>query len=98
MSNFPGALPVSGLSQKYHHFCGVCTVRRAILAPDHSTRFFTDLRSNIMRITRSLGSLLLAIYLIITGLTHFIHLSFSGMSLILGGLAIGAGVLLILGV
>ncbi len=50
-----------------------------------------------MRITRSLGSLLLAIWLIITGLTHFIHLSFSGMSLILGGVAIAAGVLLILG-
>lgn len=50
-----------------------------------------------MRITKSVGSLLLAIWLIINGLTHFIHLSFSGMGLILGGLAIGAGVLLILG-
>ena len=50
-----------------------------------------------MRITRSLGSLLLAIWLIINGLMHFIHLSFSGMGLVLGGLAIAAGVLLILG-
>ncbi len=50
-----------------------------------------------MRITRSLGSRLLAIWLIINGLTHFIHLSFSGMNLVLGGLAIAAGVLIILG-
>jgi hypothetical protein len=71
-------------------------MRRAILAPDQSDGFHPS-RSHAMRITRSLGSLLLAIWLIITGLTHFIHLSFSGMSLILGGLAIAAGVLLILG-
>ena len=50
-----------------------------------------------MRITRSLGTLLLAIWLILTGLTHFIHLSFSGLGMIMGGLAAAAGVLLILG-
>lgn len=50
-----------------------------------------------MRLTRSLGTLLLASWLIITGLTHFIHLSFSGMREIMSGLAVVAGILLILG-
>lgn len=51
-----------------------------------------------MRITRSVGMLLLAVWLIIHGLAHLIHLHFSGMSLIMDGLAIAAGVLIILGV
>ncbi|HKB60326.1 MAG TPA: hypothetical protein VKC56_09825 [Gallionellaceae bacterium] len=50
-----------------------------------------------MRITRSLGMLLLAVWLIINGLAHFIHLHFSGMGLIMDGLSVAAGVLLILG-
>lgn len=50
-----------------------------------------------MRITKSLGSLLLAIWLILNGLMHFIHLNFSGMSMVMAALAVAAGVLLILG-
>lgn len=44
-----------------------------------------------------LGTLLLAVWLILTGLTQLIGLSFYGLWLILGALAIAAGVLLLLG-
>ena len=50
-----------------------------------------------MRLTRSFGTLLLAGWLIINGLTHFIHLSFSGMGMIMAGIGTAAGILLILG-
>jgi len=50
-----------------------------------------------MRLTRSLGTLLLASWLIINGLIHFIHLNFSHMSDITYGIAVVAGILLILG-
>lgn len=50
-----------------------------------------------MRFTRSIGTFLLALWLIITSLTHFTHLSFQGMGTVMAGLAAAAGVLLILG-
>lgn len=46
-----------------------------------------------MRITRNLGMLLLAIWLILIGLSAFIHLG--GISMILNILAIAAGVLIL---
>jgi hypothetical protein len=48
-----------------------------------------------MKLTKNLGILLLAIWLIVTGLLHFVHLSFTGMDTILALLAIAAGVLLL---
>lgn len=46
---------------------------------------------------RNAGILVLAIWLIISGLINLIGLSFAGLGLIMGALAIVAGVLLLLG-
>jgi nitrate reductase gamma subunit len=45
---------------------------------------------------RNLGMLLLAIWLVATGLAELIHLNFMYMGAILGALAIAAGVLLLI--
>jgi len=50
-----------------------------------------------MRITRSIGMLLLAIWLILYGLIALFSLSFSGLSLIMGLLALAAGIFILLG-
>ncbi len=50
-----------------------------------------------MKLTKNLGWLLTGIWLILTGLPAFVHLSISGLPLILAVLAIAAGVLLLLG-
>jgi hypothetical protein len=50
-----------------------------------------------MKITRNLGLLLLAIYLILQGLIPLLHLSFAGLYVVMAILAIAAGVLLLLG-
>ena len=49
-----------------------------------------------MKVDRQLGFLLLGIWLVAQGLTQFIRLSFQGMGVIMGILAIAAGVLLII--
>lgn len=49
-----------------------------------------------MQVDRKLGFLLLAVYLIIHGLTQVAGLSFQYQSQVLGGLAIASGVVLIL--
>jgi hypothetical protein len=49
-----------------------------------------------MKITRNLGMLLLAIYLILTGLAGFIPL-LGGLGIILSLLALAAGILILLG-
>lgn len=46
---------------------------------------------------RTIGSLLLAVWLIVTGLSHLLHFSFSGMSTIMAVVAIVAGALIVLG-
>ncbi len=46
---------------------------------------------------RTFGTLLLGAWLILTGLAHLLHFSFSGMSMVMAILAAAAGVLLILG-
>jgi hypothetical protein len=46
---------------------------------------------------RSIGVLLLCIWLIVGGLAHLIHFSFSGMSTIMAVIAIAAGILIVLG-
>jgi len=50
-----------------------------------------------MRLTRSLGMLLLAIWLVLTGSIPLLNLSFSGLHLIMAILAIAAGVLIAVG-
>lgn len=50
-----------------------------------------------MKLTKNLGMLLLAIWLIVTGLQEFVHLSVSGLPTIMAVLAIAAGVLILIG-
>jgi len=46
---------------------------------------------------RSIGSMLLAAWLILSGLSHLMHLSFSGMGTLMAILATAAGALLVIG-
>jgi hypothetical protein len=50
-----------------------------------------------IRLTRNLGMLLLAIWLILTGLIPLLNLSFQGVGTIMAILAIASGVLLLIG-
>jgi hypothetical protein len=50
-----------------------------------------------MRLTRNLGMLLLAIWLILGGVMPLLNLSFSGVGTIMAILAIAAGVLILIG-
>jgi len=50
-----------------------------------------------MKITRNIGMLLLAIWLILTGLIALFGLSFQALGLIMGLLAIAAGIFILLG-
>jgi len=50
-----------------------------------------------MKVTRSLGMLLLGIWLILSGLIPLLGLSFSGLGMLMAILAIGAGALILLG-
>lgn len=50
-----------------------------------------------MKITRNLGMLLLAVWLILTGLVPLLNLSFSGLGIVMAILAIAAGVLIAVG-
>jgi polyferredoxin len=49
------------------------------------------------KLTKSLGMILLGIWLIVTGLIPLLNLSFEGLSLIMSILAITAGVLVMFG-
>ena len=49
-----------------------------------------------MKLTKSLGMLLLGIWLILTGLIAILNLSFTGLSILMAILAIAAGVLILL--
>jgi hypothetical protein len=51
---------------------------------------------NNMHLTRNLGMILLAIWLILYGLIALLGLSFSGLGVIMAILAIAAGVLILL--
>lgn len=50
-----------------------------------------------MRVTRNIGMLLLAVWLILTGLIPLINLSVSGLSTAMAVLAIAAGALVLVG-
>ena len=50
-----------------------------------------------MKPTKNLGMLLLGIWLIISGLTPFLNVSFSGLGTLMAILALAAGALIIVG-
>jgi hypothetical protein len=50
-----------------------------------------------MRITKNIGMILLAIWLIVTGLMQVMSIPIAGLGMILAILAIAAGVLILLG-
>lgn len=50
-----------------------------------------------MKLPKNLGTFLLGIWLILTGLIPLLHLSFSGIGALMAGLAIAAGALIALG-
>ena len=50
-----------------------------------------------LSLTRNFGLLLLAVWLILTGLTPLLNLSFSGLHVLMAVLAIAAGALIALG-
>jgi hypothetical protein len=50
-----------------------------------------------MKITKNIGMLLLAIWLIATGLISILSLSFTGLGVIMAILAIAAGIFIVLG-
>lgn len=50
-----------------------------------------------MRLTRNVGMLLLAVWLILTGLESLLNLSFSGLGTVMAILAFAAGVLIVVG-
>ena len=50
-----------------------------------------------MAVTKNVGMILLSVWLIISGLIALVGLSFQGLAIIMGVLAIAAGVLILLG-
>jgi hypothetical protein len=50
-----------------------------------------------MKFTKSIGMLLLGIWLIVTGLIPLLNLSFSGLGTLMAVLALAAGALIIVG-
>jgi hypothetical protein len=54
-----------------------------------------DLKARMMNI-KNLGMFLLSIWLILSGIISILHLSFIGIDIVMGALAIAAGVLLLL--
>ncbi len=50
-----------------------------------------------MKIAKTIGTLLLALWLVMTGLIPLLHLSFSGMGTAMAVLAVAAGVLIAIG-
>ena len=50
-----------------------------------------------MKMTRNIGMLLLALWLVLTGLIPLLSLSFSGLGIVMAVLAIAAGILIAIG-
>jgi hypothetical protein len=50
-----------------------------------------------MKLTTNVGMLLLALWLVLTGLVPLLNLSFSGLGAVMAILAIAAGVLIVVG-
>jgi hypothetical protein len=50
-----------------------------------------------MKVTKNIGMLLLAVWLILTGLLPLLNVGFSGLGTVMAVLAIAAGVLIVIG-
>jgi len=50
-----------------------------------------------MKVTRNLGMLLLAVWLVMTGVIPLLNLSFSGLGTLMAILSIAAGILIVVG-
>ena len=50
-----------------------------------------------MKVTRNIGMLLLAVWLILSGVIPLLNLSFSGLGIVMAALAIAAGILIAIG-
>jgi hypothetical protein len=50
-----------------------------------------------MKITRNIGMLLLAVWLVVTGLVPLFNFSFSGLGTVMAILSIASGILIVLG-
>jgi len=50
-----------------------------------------------MKVTRNIGMLLLALWLVLSGLIPLLSLSFSGLGIVMAVLAIAAGILIAIG-
>jgi len=50
-----------------------------------------------MKLTRNIGMLLLAVWLVLSGLIPLLSLSFSGLGIVMAVLAIAAGILIAIG-
>jgi hypothetical protein len=50
-----------------------------------------------MKLPKNLGMILLGIWLILTGLIPLLHFNYSGLGILMAILAIGAGILLLMG-
>lgn len=50
-----------------------------------------------MKLTRNIGMLLLAVWLVLTGLVPLLNLSFSGLGAVMSILAVAAGILILVG-
>jgi len=50
-----------------------------------------------MKLTRNIGMLLLALWLVLSGLIPLLSLSFSGLGIVMAVLAIAAGILIAIG-
>jgi len=50
-----------------------------------------------MNVTKNIGMLLLAVWLILTGLLPLLNIGFSGLGTVMSVLAIAAGVLIVIG-
>ncbi len=50
-----------------------------------------------MRLTKNIGMILLAIWLILSGLIPLLNLSFSGLGMLMAILALAAGVFILIG-
>jgi hypothetical protein len=74
---------------------GCCV--QPLAAPQHSTHITEEALRMEPKLTKNLGMLLLGIWLILGGLIPLLNLSFSGLGMLLGVLAVAAGVCILLG-
>jgi hypothetical protein len=74
-----------------------CSEMGRRVSPGHWEFFSRRGKMGRIRITKSMGMLLLGIWLILTGLIPVLKLNFDGFPVIMEILAIVAGVLLLLG-